>query len=526
MTRAGLLLILIQRNSWLSTVIFTFGEIEMASTHLLRWGALVTMAFLLTACAMSPPHRTLVGDAGIDCSPDSMHSPERCFNQTPEVSASAGYTLHFVELDDQGWLYPASGADKMGQAHGQIDRAMHDVSLRLKNGESIRLLIYVHGWKHTAAYDDRDVQRFRQMLADAALLNRAEGKSRSVIGIYVGWRGRTVSRSNPLVYSSFWTRKNAALHVSEGASRELFARVRALRERWNVPRRALPGAGANPSEAAAAEQEKSQLLHPRIRTVVIGHSFGAWVAYSALSPSLMELLAHSIDAETTPEVASEEWLTARLRQAADMVILINPAFEASRYQPLQQLANSVRLSRHVPPILVLVTSEADAATRIAFPLGRRVNTLFQHPFVTDEQVDAAMRTPGFVDRYVTHRLSRPATQASTCKAWKNAPVPHKDSDQIDQSAEIESQRVARMKDNGKLELDRHQDWRNYLQARNFKLTGEWSWEYCGGTVIKHKPDAAQSPVWNVVTDASVIRSHSDIMGEPLHSFLRQLYLEL
>ena len=30
----------------------------------------------------------------------------------------------------------------------------------------------------------------------------------------------------------------------------------------------------------------------------------------------------------------------------------------------------------------------------------------------------------------------------------------------------------------------------------------------------------------VITDASVMRSHGDIMGEPLHSFLRQLYLEL
>ena len=46
------------------------------------------------------------------------------------------------------------------------------------------------------------------------------------------------------------------------------------------------------------------------------------------------------------------------------------------------------------------------------------------------------------------------------------------------------------------------------------------------SVIEHVGGEPQAPVWNVLTDASLVRDHSDIMGEPLHAFLRQLYLNL
>src|SRR5690606_20082683 len=124
---------------------------------------------------------------------------DRCHARTPEVSQRPAYTLHFVEFDDQGWLYP--DVPEMRKAHEQLGRAIDDVRRRLDAGERVLLLVFVHGWKHSAAFDDRDVTRFRQMLADAAELDSLQARvdtdpdaggravERSIVGIYVGWRG-------------------------------------------------------------------------------------------------------------------------------------------------------------------------------------------------------------------------------------------------------------------------------------------------------------------------------------------------
>lgn len=467
-----------------------------------------------------------MGADDVTCGIDTSVTDKQCFDRTPEVSTEPSYTLHFVEFDDQGWLYPgpddkenpAKSAtayqsldcnDKgqpalIGSANDQIERAVRDVACRLANNERVFLLVYIHGWRHGSAHDDRDVKRFRQMLSDAALIDKAAGQggveggqTRSVVGIYVGWRGAgRLSPTNPLTVLSFWTRKNAALHVSAGAVRELFARLHALRARWNAVDAGRPG----------------------LRTVVIGHSFGGWVAFSALSPSILELLAQRADLE----LDRDAWRQARLRSAADVVILVNPAFEATRYQPIHNLAQRVgeRLPEYEPPILLLVTSTADAATGTAFPIGRFFNTLFQRPFTSDEEAYTAKRTPGFVDRYVTHELRGGTVGAPRCSGWQLG-------DKADPSTEAQEVHSNRMLKNAYYERRRHEKWRDYLAGRNQSLPNDWTWQYCGGTTIFHKTYAPpHTPVWNIITDGKVITGHSDITGEPLHAFFRQIYLDL
>lgn len=476
-----------------------------------RWRLCLALMFAaLAACASPRPHKVSTVAANFDCGVESSLSEKQCFDRTPEVSADPSYTLHFVEFDDQGWLYPrpADQGDvaEMGSTYSQLDRAVEDVASKVAK-ERVLLLVYVHGWKHTAAHDDRDVKRFRQMLSDAAVLDQRPPGSgtgtapiRSVVGIYVGWRGAgRFSHSNPLINLTFWTRKNAALHVSEGAARELFARIRALREHWNA-RDTSP---------------------PRLRTLVMGHSFGGWVVFSALSPSILDLLAKRADVTPAGDPA-EAWRQARLRSAADMVILVNPAFEATRYQPIHNLAQKVKLLEYEPPALLLVTSKADAATGTAFPFGRFFNTLFQRPFASDDEAYAAMHTPGFVDPYVTHSLSGDGADTSKCPDWRAG-------DQADPAAEeeVRSTRMQRMQTNRDSERRRHKEWRAYLNANKKSLPPKWTWQYCGGTTIQAlPPHGPHSPVWNVVTDGTVIPNHSDIMGEPLHAFFRQLYRDL
>lgn len=105
----------------------------------------------LAACAAPRPHKVAEGVGDIVCSVDSSINDERCFNLTHEVSKEPAYTLHVIEFDDQGWLYPGledSGYDpEMGSAHEQLDRAMNDVASRLENDQRVLLLTYVHGRK-------------------------------------------------------------------------------------------------------------------------------------------------------------------------------------------------------------------------------------------------------------------------------------------------------------------------------------------------------------------------------------------
>lgn len=481
----------------------------------------VCLASMLTACATPVPYRLSKGEAHVDCSTDAERAKNRCFERTPEISTKPAYTLHFVELDDQGWQYPrrkdAGYTDAMGSAHEQIDRAIGDLSGWLTAGERVMLLVFVHGWKHGARHDDRDVQRFREILSDAALVVELTREPRKVVGIYVGWRGAgRFTASNPLIYLTFWTRKNTALHVSGGASRELFARLRGLRERSNVPK-----ADATP------ERRRQALQHPPLRTIVIGHSFGGWVAFSALSPSILEVLAHAVDAAPGPSEDDTAWLSARVRGTADMVVLLNPAFEATRYQPLHRLAEHVALRRFESPLLVIITSTADWATGTFFRLGRHVNTLFQGPYVGSEQDEASVKTPGFVDAYRTHRLTGSST-ATACADWEPPKEEASASDVATDSRDSREspEHLARMKRNVKREILRHGAWRAELARNAGALAPKWSWEYCGKSTLELVGPEPHAPIWNITTDATLIRGHSDIMHESLHAFLRQLYMNL
>jgi hypothetical protein len=47
-----------------------------------------------------------------------------------------------------------------------------------------------------------------------------------------------------------------------------------------------------------------------------------------------KLFSQLLDADPDRQSAREDWRRARLRSAAEMVIVVNPAFEATRYQPI------------------------------------------------------------------------------------------------------------------------------------------------------------------------------------------------
>lgn len=64
-----------------------------------------------------------------------------------------------------------------------------------------------------------------------------------------------------------------------------------------------------------------------------------------------------------------------MRGIADLILLLTPAFEATRYDAVCNAARRYRNPRYRPPLLVSVTSDADMATGMAFPVARVINSL-------------------------------------------------------------------------------------------------------------------------------------------------------
>jgi alpha-beta hydrolase superfamily lysophospholipase len=65
---------------------------------------------------------------------------------------------------------------------------------------------------------------------------------------------------------------------------------------------------------------------PPVRMLIIGHSFGAQLVFSSIAENLVETMS------SQPSDPG-----ARIMRYGDMVILINPAFEATRVLPLLRM---------------------------------------------------------------------------------------------------------------------------------------------------------------------------------------------
>jgi len=443
-----------------------------AGTQAARWiwslaGAAV-LAIVLGGCAVQPFRPfTKLKHPGTACAAPETAEPTRT---TPEVDAT--YTLHFVEFDDQGWTF-GDDAPEAGTPSRQIDCAIRDLRDKLVGDprdnlakKSVLSFVYVHGWNHSADNDDRDVRKFRKLLSSRAALF----PDRHIVGIYVAWQGNTLDVWG-VRNLTFWGRKNAAHHVAEGRVRELFARIKGLREHWN---------GRGDFADRDCDWEPRGTDRCPLRTIMIGHSFGGLILYNSAAPYLIETLSQHRDlpdGERRPR-------SARAKGIADLIVLLNPAFEGSRYEAVFQASRSYRAESSEPPLLITLTSTADWATKKAFPVARWINSIFQYPASSEEQSNAMRNTHGHIKAYLTHTL---------CMA--------------DQACEAGLERI-----------DAVVDGQSIASSRRF----------CGGMILRaHRPEEDwRSIVWNVRTDGRIIPNHNDIDRDEVLRFIAQIYSDV
>lgn len=295
-----------------------------------KLGLALMVLVSLSGCTTTDPYRTKSAENCVyvqtgDCSDQSITvGNHRTENE---------YLLGFYEYDEQGMLY-------FPEARERLVKQYRDIA----DSNAVLLITFFHGWHHNAKGDpeDTDIVQFRRVLSTAAAVH----SDKKVLGVYVGWRGRSLP--GYLDYLTFWGRKHTAHEVGQ-----LGGVTEALLE----------------LESIVTESGNS-----RSRMVTVGHSFGGAALYSTIGHVLAERYASSREAGTD----------ATIDGFGDLVVLINPAFEASRFTSLFELsqANCESYPANQKPRLIALSSSADWAVGIVFQAGQFFNAIREEHRIT------------------------------------------------------------------------------------------------------------------------------------------------
>lgn len=235
--------------------------------------------------------------------------PDQAYHiPSPDI---AKQNFHVIEFSDQG------------QPHD--DRQWQGLNARIVHSQTPQipeLLIFVHGWHHSAEPKDENFIAFEQFYRQMA----ASDKQRNLLGLYIGWRGDK--------YDPFW------LDGSDDAKSWIEPiDFPTILQRKRVAKR-------------IGQQGLSQLLdkldglvseHKLLRYTVIGHSLGGAVVLHASKDRIKTAIDNQQD-------------------NPNLFLLLNPAVPAKEYKPLDTL---ISLDRQKPSMVVL-QSKGDFAVKEAF----------------------------------------------------------------------------------------------------------------------------------------------------------------
>jgi len=285
------------------------------------------------------------------------------YNHKPfEVAASASSDDFVIQIDDYGQFWDSSAPIR---ALNRIDE--------LSKTTNVIVLLFVHGWHHDAAPDDENLRDFALSVADTRkrLIDRSNPESRvyresrksltdtealSVVSIYVGWRGRSLP--GVLDYTTFWGRKAAAERVGEGDLRQFLGQLNALYRESRVRR-------TNGS------------TRKFFGLVSFGHSFGGQVLFRSVAFEIeRELLAMTGGAMKANGVQKQ---VVDLLGFGDLVVLVNPAFEALQFERIWRLSRELEFGQKQNPIMLVVSSAGDIPRQVLFPAGRNLDAFFLRP---------------------------------------------------------------------------------------------------------------------------------------------------
>ena len=348
---------------------------------LLSW----VLAGLFSGCVGTTPHtqyRTHVPNPSVSGDPlgsfvTLTNLPDAAFTDRVDnrmVENYAEFLFSVVEFDDQGKLWDKRQLDALHQM------AQDDVA---QNNGAV-LVTFVHGWDENAQVNNGTVWAFRRLLYQLykveTNMDASSGSPRRIVGVYVGWRGR--SQRLPLVkWLTFWNRKNTAHKIGRGDMDELLVHLDDLKTELSKP---------------------SEANRRATRLVVVGHSFGGAIVYSALDNILKESTLSSLVPYERGEIKTPRRIRAG---AADLVVLVNPAFEGLLYSGLAEAtAGTKQYNPRQTTVLMTIGAENDQATGIAFPAGQFFPSLVQNFKPNSQERALSITSLGHCTNYFTHHL--------------------------------------------------------------------------------------------------------------------------
>ena len=393
-------------------------------------------------------------------------SCERNALQTHSNADGSSYLLGFIEFDDQGQLWDRQ----------QMDTVLKVIAEETASKELL-MVVFAHGWKHSAAPGDGNIETFRKALAnlsaaDAKVAEKSGSQPRRVVGVYLGWRGGSVSL--PVVKElTFWERKNTAQKVGHGAVTEVLSRLELIK------------------------QTKNQMEGDAdTRLVVVGHSFGGAVTYAALGQLLANRFVH-----TTGPIGVQSTVTGY----GDLVVLINPAFEAMLFSSLSDMSfERGSYFEHQLPVVAVLTSKADDATRIAFPMGRRLSTLLEKEHDM-QRLNATTKVTETIDGGLAN-----VTAVGHFEPYRTHELYPSDARTRSEVAPAQAEQAARTF------LQTSTDWSNDKPGSKI--------DFGGLTLERSHSSAGRDPYIVAYVDKEIINDHNDIDDPRLIQFIEQLIL--
>jgi hypothetical protein len=131
-----------------------------------------------------------------------------------------------VEFDDQGWFVDRRQMNALLKLLDELENSSEG------DPKEVLIQVYAHGWKHNASFGDNNVVCFSRFLERTDLVEKklVSDDPRTVVGVYLGWRGLPYEAGELSNFSS-WTRKDTAARLGRGGVFELLTRLNDYRSR-------------------------------------------------------------------------------------------------------------------------------------------------------------------------------------------------------------------------------------------------------------------------------------------------------
>src|SRR5262245_8785915 len=199
------------------------------------------------------------------------------------------------------------------------------------------VVLYIHGWTHSG--EDDDYANFKGLIERLAN-ESSNADNKQLLGVYVDWNAKSKVLPFdrfPFDNLTFWSKQRVADRIAQsGVTTKIISAISPV---------------MSEGDSEGRDPATNQFI-------TIGHSFGARILFSATNQSLI------YDTEKA-HPGSRQGYYRKISGIANMVILLNPAFEAARYTALDSF---IRTQEHFAndqlPLLLSVSSDGDWATQI------------------------------------------------------------------------------------------------------------------------------------------------------------------